>query len=444
MNDFPDINGVIKGWKKFISIVANDPTKRPVTLEAWKRCKDMGLEQDKMNFSFLSDEELEQKVQSNSELIENAKPYMEHISLSLIGKSHMVTLSDCNGWIINYCGTPQKLGGGSAGFYLGSCWSEKVIGNNGIGTALATGKPVLIYGIEHFEKVYCSCVGFGVPIKNNGKIIGALNVVVPTKYAHPTILNLVVACVNSIETTISNLTQNPFGLSTDKKLSAASELIATAVHDIKNPIAVIRGLSELGKLTSDKDETNNYFSRIIKQVDEMNSMVVDLLSIFRPEELTSKAAVPVIEDVLQQFVPVCKSKGIKLSFINNGDEHINMCERLFRRSIENLITNAVQIMDDGGLIEIQTKIEEDFLIIAIKDTAGGIPDDIKDCLFEAYTFKRSEGTGLGLFMVYHAITNTHKGHIYFETQSGQGTTFFIKLPVVKGIKYSSITQRQLI
>lgn len=443
MIDVLKINDISEDWRQFIEDVNKNPTSRKITMEAWKRCKDLGLESKKVRFKFLTDSELSKKQNDNTQLIWTSKLYMDSLSLSLKGIPHMVALSDKEGWIIDYRGTPEKLGGRGNGLCLGANWSERNIGNNGIGTALATGEPGLIYGVEHYGMIYGGCACVGVPIKYNGEIIGALDVSVPVQYAHPARLHILIACVNSIETTLTNINEPITKYPNDGKLLVTTELIGTAVHDLKNPLAVIRGLGQLGAITSDISKIHDYFERIIKQVDEMNSIVIDLLSIFRPEQLIPHKVSSIIEEVIYSFEPICNSKKIALSLTNNGDGYVRMSEHLFKRTIENLINNAVQIMDDGGIIRIVTSIEKESVLISIADNAGGVPEEIRDTLFEPFTFRRSGGTGLGLFMAYHSITNTLNGQIWFETDIGRGTTFFIRLPIVDENDYTELKQYQL-
>jgi transcriptional regulator of acetoin/glycerol metabolism len=444
MESFFNQDDLVNEWDKFIKIIKKNPIIRPVTMEAWKRCEDAGLKPDELKFKFLSDKELEQKIAANLQLIEVARPYLEHLSLSLIGIKHLVTLTDNHGWVIDINGTAEELGGKQFGLCLGASWSEKDVGNNGVGTSLAIGQPVLIYGMEHFRKAYSPLTCVDVPIRANGKIIGGIDVCVPNEYAHPARLNLTIACAHSIESTISSSTSQPFGISSDMKLSAASELIATAVHDLKNPLAVIRGLGQLGKLTTDKEKASSYFDRVIKQADELNNLVMELLDVFRPQEIIPMTLSPIIEEVIQEFEPEFDSKGITLIFDDYCDAYVNISESLFKRTIRNLITNAVQAIEDRGLIEIKIQLQEDFIVISIRDTAGGIPEEMRENLFEPFTFRRSGGTGLGLFMVYHSITNTHKGQVWFNTEGGEGTTFFIKLPVSNGIENIPIRKYQLV
>lgn len=146
----------------------------------------------------------------------------------------MVALTGAEGWVIDIKSTPEELGGRKSGLCLGASWAEKNIGNNGIGTALATGEPVLVYGIEHYGMVYGGCACMGVPIIYNGKITGALDISVHNQYAHPARLHIAIACGNSIESTLEHLNRNTANISPYLELSATSELISTAVHDLKN------------------------------------------------------------------------------------------------------------------------------------------------------------------------------------------------------------------
>ena len=96
----------------------------------------------------------------------------------------------------------------------------------------------------------------------------------------------------------------------------------------------------------------------------------------------------------------------------------------------NLIVNATQAMDNKGILTIGLKNEGDFVMVSIKDTGKGIPKDIQDKIFEPFfTTKTSgEGSGLGLDIL-KRILDEHNATISFQSAEGEGTTFFIKLPI---------------
>ncbi|MBN2211823.1 MAG: HAMP domain-containing protein [Sedimentisphaerales bacterium] len=110
-----------------------------------------------------------------------------------------------------------------------------------------------------------------------------------------------------------------------------------------------------------------------------------------------------------------------------------------KQALLNLIVNAAhaietkikQTGEEKGRITITSGMKDDQVIIAVADTGTGIPSDIQDRVFEPFftTKDVGKGTGQGLALVYQAIVEKHGGKVWFETKSGQGTTFFIQLPL---------------
>ncbi len=425
------LEDILVEWENVTTIMNSNLITRSITIESWKRCKDLGLQHENLKIRILSNEEIEYKAKVNTELIQASKRYIDNLSMSLSGIMYIIALSDKNGWIIDLRGTTDDFGGRNVGYCVGASWSECNIGNNGIGTCLALNKPVLVYGVEHYSKAYRSIASIGIPIIFNKEIIGALDISVPVKSEHLFRLYILLTCVQDIESELENLNKRINTNLTDLNISSISEFIATAVHDLKNPLAIISGLSQMGNITTDNDKINDYFNRIYKQVNEMNNIVIEILNIFKPIELFPRKIVPIIEEVLAFYKPICDSKNIKLSFINKEDTIVNLCDNLFKRTIENLINNSIQAMKNNGYIELNAKVESNSITISIKDSAGGIPEEIQQAIFEPFTSKRSGGTGLGLFMAYHTITNIHKGTIWYETEKNKGSTFYIKLPMLE-------------
>ena len=101
----------------------------------------------------------------------------------------------------------------------------------------------------------------------------------------------------------------------------------------------------------------------------------------------------------------------------------------------NLIVNAAHAIRDSkpegekGLIVVSTKQYDQFVVITIADNGGGIPEHVQGKIFEPFftTKDVGVGTGQGLAIAHNVITKSHGGHIWFETEQGKGTTFFIRL-----------------
>jgi PAS domain S-box-containing protein len=96
----------------------------------------------------------------------------------------------------------------------------------------------------------------------------------------------------------------------------------------------------------------------------------------------------------------------------------------------NIIHNAIQAMKGQGTLSLKTELKGDSILVSIKDTGGGIPEEVRDRIFEPFfTTKRAgEGSGLGLDIV-KKIVEKHDGEIWFETKTGEGTVFFVQLPL---------------
>ncbi len=98
----------------------------------------------------------------------------------------------------------------------------------------------------------------------------------------------------------------------------------------------------------------------------------------------------------------------------------------------NLIHNGLQAMKYSGMLTVATKLENDTVIVSIKDTGGGIPVEIQDKIFKAFftTKPAGEGSGLGLDIC-RKIIEKHHGKIYFQSEEGVGTTFLVEIPATQ-------------
>ena len=103
-----------------------------------------------------------------------------------------------------------------------------------------------------------------------------------------------------------------------------------------------------------------------------------------------------------------------------------------REALLNIIFNAVDSMPQGGKLNIKAWKEENEVVLSIADTGAGIPEEVKTKIFDPFfTTKGPNGMGLGLSITYGIIT-MHGGSIEVDSILGQGSTFYVKLPVEDG------------
>jgi len=100
------------------------------------------------------------------------------------------------------------------------------------------------------------------------------------------------------------------------------------------------------------------------------------------------------------------------------------------RILYNLVTNAVQAMPKGGKLTIHAYKEANDVLITVKDTGVGIPENVKDKLFTPMFTTKSKGQGFGLPVI-KRMTESLGGTVTFDSQEGKGTTFIVRLPPKK-------------
>lgn len=219
------------------------------------------------------------------------------------------------------------------------------------------------------------------------------------------------------------------------KLIASASLLTTMVHDLKNPLSNIRALSQLGKIAKTNEKKEAYFTKIIKNVDQLNEMLNKIMGSISGEKFIVYELGNIIEEVVEEIRPVCSTKNIKLFYEIDETIPVLLEKSMFKRAIYNILMNGINAMGDNGRLDLFIERRWNNAMIIIKDNGPGIPESIQESIFQP--FVTSNGTGLGLYMVNYTITNIHKGKIWFDTEKGRGTTFYIELPLLNNnSKYS--------
>ena len=106
-------------------------------------------------------------------------------------------------------------------------------------------------------------------------------------------------------------------------------------------------------------------------------------------------------------------------------------DRQIRQVILNVIQNSIHAMQDGGTLTIRTRLEGDQVVVEVRDTGCGIPEEILPLIFKEFFTTKNKGTGLGLHVSYQIVKN-HGGKIEVESRVNQGTTVRIRLPLHPG------------
>ena len=241
--------------------------------------------------------------------------------------------------------------------------------------------------------------------------------------------------INEYNNMIAALDQGAQKLAQSERESAWREMAKQVAHEIKNPLTPLKlGLQLLEKSWRDKDpkfdEKFERFSKsFVEQIESLSSIASEFSAFAKMPE--TKLEPINVFDVLTQAVVVFKQMDdIAIyyqvpakPFIINGDR-----DQLLR-CFNNLLKNAIEALPQGraGVININNLVTEKNILLSIKDNGKGIPENLREKIFEPNFTTKSSGTGLGLAFVKNSIENA-SGKVWFETAKDEGTTFYISLP----------------
>ncbi|MCB0716262.1 MAG: two-component sensor histidine kinase [Chitinophagaceae bacterium] len=269
-----------------------------------------------------------------------------------------------------------------------------------------------------------------------------------------------------LEKTLSDLKSTQKQLVHSEKMASLGELTAGIAHEIQNPLNFVNNFSEINSELLDELQTaiNANDSKEIKSIihdikDNENKIaqhgkradgiVKGMLQHSRAS--TGQKEPTDINTICDEYLRLAyhglraKDKSFNANLqtdFDNSLEKINIVPQEIGRVILNLLTNAFYAVTEKKksceqssisyepIVSIKTKRVNDKIEIIVSDNGNGIPDDVKEKIFQPFftTKPTGQGTGLGLSMSYDIITKGHKGTLQLESEIGKGTSFSIILP----------------
>ena len=218
------------------------------------------------------------------------------------------------------------------------------------------------------------------------------------------------------------------------RLASIGQMMSGVLHDLKTPMTIASGYTQLMASSDDAGARDNYTEMILKQFDLMSAMTREVLMFARGESnlLIRKVYLQkFVEEVTQQLTRELAGRQIELTVDARYTGVAFFDELKMFRVIHNLARNAAQAMDQRGSFKLTVDTEGSDLVMTFADTGHGVPDSIRERIFDAFaTAGKSDGTGLGLAIV-KKIVDEHGGRVGFESTLGQGTTFRIQLPLAR-------------
>ncbi|MFT4413839.1 ATP-binding protein [Fredinandcohnia humi] len=215
-----------------------------------------------------------------------------------------------------------------------------------------------------------------------------------------------------------------------EKLAFIGEMATTIGHEIRNPLASLKGFTQLQREKYPEDQY--YFSIMDKEVDRINTIVNDLLVLGRPRSahFTKNNLKNIIEYVVSISQQLANQKNTKIDVWIEEDLPLIECdENQIKQVLINLIKNGIESMPEDGKLKIHVKkADENSVSISVIDHGCGISKEEMTNLFEPFFTTKEDGTGLGL-MVTRKIIEDHQGKIEIESEVNQGTKVEVLLPI---------------
>lgn len=214
------------------------------------------------------------------------------------------------------------------------------------------------------------------------------------------------------------------------KLAAVGQLAAGVAHEIRNPLTSMKGYAEFLQMDEQDPQRQEFLEIILDEIDRVNNIVEEFMVLAKPKavELEEKNIIPIVQNVVSMLKFEARKRNVKLEFDADEDiVQIECDENRLKQVFLNFIKNGIEAMPDGGELMVKTEIQDENVVISIKDTGVGIPPDTLKKIGEPFYTTKKNGNGLGL-MVSFKIIESHNGKVYIESEQNKGTTFKILLP----------------
>jgi signal transduction histidine kinase len=217
------------------------------------------------------------------------------------------------------------------------------------------------------------------------------------------------------------------------QLVALGTVTAGVAHEIRNPLASIRGLAELiGRDLVAPDPRRKYVDTILQSIDRLNRLVEDLLLFSAPRT----------GDLAEIDLAALATEAVALARHGLGGRALTIAEgpppaapalvtanrERLSQVLTNVVQNAVQATPDQGTVTVSTQSREGRAVVAVHNTGSFIPPDVRRRLFVPFFTTKPAGTGLGLAIARQIVTGLD-GRIDVDSAPDRGTTFTIELPL---------------
>lgn len=204
---------------------------------------------------------------------------------------------------------------------------------------------------------------------------------------------------------------------------------AKVAHELKNPLAAIKGLCQLVARTPESERTQERLAVVASEISRMETILAEYLSFSRPLEDLKPEAInltAIARDVLDVLDGRADSAGVKLE-LEGTVAKVQGDSRRLKEALINLVSNAIEATPTGGRVTLRVRCTADNVTLEVRDTGRGISPEDLERLGTSFFTTRPNGTGLGVVLAQGVITQ-HGGSLAYNSTVGHGTTATIQFP----------------
>ena len=215
-----------------------------------------------------------------------------------------------------------------------------------------------------------------------------------------------------------------------ERLATVGRFASQIAHEIRNPLNSISLNIEMleDEVEDSNTEARGLIRAALRELDRLNGIVNEYLQFARFPKASLKRGQ--IEGVIQSLVESFRPPSRIVFTVRQAKSTptVWLDDQLLRQVLDNLTRNAVEAIQNNGTVDIETDVIDRFVVVRVKDSGVGIPEDVQEKLFEPFFTTKVHGTGLGL-ATSQQIMFEHNGQLLVESQPGKGTTFSLLLPI---------------
>ena len=236
-----------------------------------------------------------------------------------------------------------------------------------------------------------------------------------------------------LEERLGELKRSQNMLIQSEKLASLGRLVSEIAHEVSNPLMIISGNAQLSLMSETiSDEEKKSMEIIVNECQRAKNVIRRVLRFAKPshgdiKEVEIAASLEAIVGILEKQFLLTHNIEIKRKYLEQP-VHVFVDEGQLQEVFMNLLNNAKEAMEHGGVITITTSLDGAMLRVDFKDTGPGMSDEVLRKLMEPFFTTKETGTGIGLSVCY-GILKAHNGELRFESELGKGTTATIMLPL---------------